>query len=467
MLNILSLVGIGGLCFIAWLGSEDRRIISWKLVAWGIGLQLLMGGLIFLIPPMRVVFVVINTSVNGVLDASEAGARFLFGSALVPDLSNVPGPAVAGRWIARAITPAYAPVPGDRLMPDNLNLGFIFAFRTLPQVVFFSALLALLYNLRLIQPVVRAFARFFHRWLEISGAEAMAGSANIFVGIESAIAIKPFLPTLTRSEFCTVLTCCFGSIASTVLALYAGFLRPTFPTITGHLISASILSIPACFVVSKILVPEADTPKTLGALPDEILDEEAQNQSPMESLIVGSLDGVRLAVAIAALLIAVLGLVAMVNGVFVSLAELSTSSNGFIRAIGQFFSVISLQNLLGMLFLPLTFLTGVSVSWPELWQSSVLVGQRLLLTEIPSYQAIAQLSAENLLSDRAVLVLSYTLCGFAYLPSLAIFVGGFCALAPMQRSLITAVSWKALWAATLATLMTGCISGVMYMGQAG
>lgn len=462
MLNILSLVGIGGLCFIAWLGSEDRRIISWKLVAWGVGLQLCIGALIFLIPLTRVIFVVISSSVNEVLDASEAGARFLFGSALVPDPSSLPGPTLAGRWIARAITPAYAPVPGDRLLPDNLNLGFIFAFRTLPQVVFFSALLAFLYNLRLVQPVVRVLARLFHHWLEISGAEALAGAANIFVGIESALTIKPFLTTLTRSEYCTILTCCFGSIASTVLALYAGFLRPTLPTITGHLISASVLSIPACFVVSKILVPEADTPKTLGLVPMEVLDESAQQQNPMESLIVGAMDGVRLAVSIAALLIAVLGVVAIVNSVFVNLANLSTSSNGFVRVVGQVFSVVSLQNILGALFVPLTFLTGVSFEWSELWQASVLVGQRVLVTEIPSYQALAQLAADNSLSDRAVLVVSYTLCGFAHLPSLAIFVGGFSALAPMQRSLITEISWKALWAATLATLMTGCIAGVMF-----
>ena len=119
MLNILSLVGIGGLCFIAWLGSEDRRIISWKLVAWGVGLQLCIGALIFLIPLTRVIFVVISSSVNEVLDASEAGARFLFGSALVPDPSSLPGPTLAGRWIARAITPAYAPVPHPGILWGN------------------------------------------------------------------------------------------------------------------------------------------------------------------------------------------------------------------------------------------------------------------------------------------------------------------------------------------------------------
>jgi CNT family concentrative nucleoside transporter len=462
MLNLLSLIGMGGLCWIAWLGSEDRRLISWKLVAWGLGLQLGLGLLVFIVPVTRLLFLVLNDLVNEVLDASEAGARFLFGPALVPDPAAAPGPLLAGRWIARAITPPYAPVPGDRLTPDNLNLGFIFAFRALPQVVFFSALLAFLYNLRLVQPVVRAFARVFRHRLDLSGAEALAGAANIFVGIESAIAIKPFLATLTRSEFCTVLTCCFGSIASTVLAVYAGFLRPTLPTITGHLISASVLSIPACFVVSKILVPEGEIPQTLGELPEEVFDEASLKQSPTESLIVGATEGVKLAVSIAALLIAVLGLVAIVNSLFINLANLAASEIGLLRWVGQLFSVVSLQNLLGALFLPLTFLTGVSVTWPELWQASVLVGQRMILTEIPSYQAIAQLANAGVLGDRAVLVVSYTLCGFAHLPSLAIFVGGFSALAPTRRSLIADIAWKALWAATLATLMTGCVAGVMF-----
>lgn len=469
MLNVLSFVGIFGLCFVAWLGSENRRVIPWKVIVWGIGLQLIIGLLVFLVPITRDLVVVVNDGLNGIIDASEAGARFLFGNMIVPDPVRSPGPVLAGRWIARAITPPYVPVPGDRLGPDNLGVGFIFAFRSLPQVIFFSALIALLYNLRLIQPVVQTFAKLFRRTMNLSGAESLAGAANIFVGIESAIAVKPFLAAMTRSELCTILASCFGSIASTVLALYAGFLRPTFPTITGHLMSASVLTIPACFVLAKILVPETEVPKTLGTVPETApgtggeADDEAQ--SPMDSLIVGALDGVKLAVGIAAVLIAILGLVAMLNLLFANLASLSSSQNPLIQGIGQVFSVVTLQNILGVLFLPLTALTGVSLNWQELWLASTLIGRRLLETAIPPYQALATLSAEGAISDRTMLIVSYVLCGFAHIPSVGIFAGGLSALVPSRRKDIGELVWKALWAGTLATLMTGCIAGVFDFGN--
>jgi CNT family concentrative nucleoside transporter len=231
-------------------------------------------------------------------------------------------------------------VPGDRLGAANLDLGYVFAFRSLPQVVFFAAMFSLLYNLGVIQPVVRVFARFFRWAMNISGAEALAGAANIFVGIESAIAIKPFLERMTRSELCAILASMFGSIASTVLGLYAVFLRPIFPSIAGHLMSASVLTIPAAFVLAKILVPEQSTPETLGRVP-EIETAEDERESPMDSLILGALDGVKMAVGIAAALIAILGLIALLNLIFARLASLSTSDIGLLSAVGQIFSVIT------------------------------------------------------------------------------------------------------------------------------
>ncbi|MBD2018570.1 nucleoside:proton symporter, partial [Leptolyngbya sp. FACHB-36] len=380
-LNLLSLLGMVGLCGIAWLGSEQRRLIPWRVILWGVGLQLALGFLVFLVPFTRLIVVGVNDGVNAVLDATEAGARFVFGPLLVPDPMIVPGPVLAGRWIARAIAPPYAPVPGDRLSPDNLNLGYIFAFRALPSVIFFSALMSLGYALGLIQPIVNLFARLFRRTMRISGAEALSGAANIFVGIEATLVVRPYLAEMTRSELCAILASCFGSIASTVLALYVGLLRPVFPNITGHLVSASIMAIPACFVMAKILVPETEEPKTRDRVVEEAAtttDPEPTRIGPMESLVVGALDGVKLAVAIAALLIAVLGLVALVNLFFANLASLAVSKNVLLQGVGRVFQVITLQNLVGALFLPLTFLTGVSLNWQELWQTSVLIGRRLL-----------------------------------------------------------------------------------------
>ncbi|MCY7275266.1 MAG: nucleoside:proton symporter [Phormidesmis sp. CAN_BIN44] len=459
-LNLLSFVGIFALCGIAWLGSENRSIIPWKVIIWGIGLQLVLGLLVFSFPGTRTFIQVLSDGVNAILDATETGARFIFGSLLVPEPNRVPGPILAGRWIARAVTPPYVPVAGDRLSPDNLNLGYVFAFRALPSVIFFSALMSLFYYLRLIQPIVNIFAKLFRQTMGLSGAEALSGATNIFVGIESALVIRPFLADMTRSELCAVLTACYGSIASTVLALYAQLLRPVFPNITGHLISASIMAIPACFVVSKLLVPETEVPKTLGSLPEESLEDANPETNAMESIITGAMDGVKLAIAIAALLIAVLGLVALVNLFFGNLASLAQSNNLFVRRLGLIFEVVTLQNIVGALFLPLTFLTGISLNWQELWQSSVLIGRRLLETEVPVYQQLAVLADQGAISDRALLIISYVLCGFAHLPAVGIFVGGFVSLIPTRRKDLSELGWKALWAATLATLMIGCVAGV-------
>jgi concentrative nucleoside transporter, CNT family len=464
-LNLVSFFGIFALCLIAWIGSEQRKKMPWKVILWGISLQLLLGLLVFQFAPIRQVIQLISGNINAIINATEAGARFLFGNLLVPDPMGTPGPVLAGRWIARAITPGYVPVAGDRLAPENINLGYILAFRALPLVIFFSALMSLLYHWRVIQPIVNLFGRLFRWTMGLSGAEALSGAANIFVGIESALVIRPFLARMTRSELCAILSSCYGSIASTVLAIYASFLSAKFPNIAGHLVSASFMAIPACFVMSKILVPETETPVTLGGIPQEVEDPETTSQNAMESIITGAMDGVKLAISIAALLIALLGLVALVDLFFGNLAALSQSSNTALKQIGQFFQVVNVKNILGALFLPLVALTGVSTKLPEIWQASVLVGTRLLETEIPSYLELAKLAEQGGISDRALVIISYILCGFAHLPSYGIFVGGFVSLIPSRRKDLTELGWKALWAATLATMMIGCVAGVFYSGN--
>ncbi|MGC9524006.1 MAG: NupC/NupG family nucleoside CNT transporter [Limnospira sp.] len=468
LLNLISLLGIAGLCVVAWLGSENRRVIPWKTIFWGIGLQMAIGLIVFGFGSQLVEG--LSSLLNAILDASEAGARFLFGgpqSILVAEPNFGAGPGPAGRWIARAVGTPFVAVPGDRIGSDNLNPGFayILAFRALPQVIFFAGLVSLLYRLHIIQPVVQVFARIFQKTMQISGAESLSGAANIFVGIESAIAVKPYLLDMTRSELCAILASCFGSIASSVLALYAGFLRPTFPNITGHLVSASLMTIPACFVLSKLLIPETETPKTMGRVPEEPEPDRATLPNPVDSLIGGALDGVKMAVGIAAALIAILGMVALINLAFATLAGLSTSNFFLLRWTGNIFSVITLQNILGAVFLPLTFLTGVSLEWQELWQASVLIGRRLLETNVPPYQALARLNAAGEISDRAMLIVSYVLCGFTHFASYGIFVGGLSSLIPTRRSEVASLGFTALWAGTLATLMTGCIAGLFDFGN--
>jgi CNT family concentrative nucleoside transporter len=465
-LNLVSFFGIFALCLLAWIGSENRKIIPWKVILWGIGLQLLLGLLVFQFPLTRDIVRLVSSNVNSILNATEAGARFLFGDLLVPNPEAAPGPKLVGRWIARAITPGYVPVAGDRLAPENLSLGYILAFRALPLVIFFSSLMSLLYHWRVIQPTINVFGKIFRWTMGLSGAEALSGAANIFVGIESALVIRPFLSRMTRSELCAVLASCYGSIASTVLAIYALLVAPAFPNIAGHLVSASFMSIPACFVIAKILVPETEMPVTLGGIPKEAApDPEEAQQNAMESIINGAMDGAKLAISIAALLIAILGLVALVDLFFGNLAALSQSNNVALKQIGQAFQLVSVKNTLGVLFTPLVALTGVSSRVPEIWEAAKLIGERLIATEIPAYLKLATLSQKGLLSDRALVIISYILCGFAHLPSYGIFVGGFSSMVPSRKKDITELGWKALWAATLATLMIGCVAGVFYSGN--
>jgi CNT family concentrative nucleoside transporter len=480
LLNIISFLGIFGLCFIAWLFSENRslRVFPWRVVIAGILLQLVLGACVFILPGTRDALQVFSNLLNSVFDAADTGARFVFGRNIVP-------------------------VPGT---PPDVNLGYIFAFRALPTVIFFSGLMALLYNIGVIQLITNVFAKVFYTVMRLSGAEALSGAANIFVGIEAAIVVKPFLPKMTRSELCAILACCFGTAASSTLAIYVSFLKPVFPNILGHLVSASIMAIPACFVLSKILVPETEVPVTAGGIPVEgkqtkvrdtavqpadvaadagdfprtriqldddndapvvpqetVGGEPIERVSPLDAAIVGALDGVKMAVAIAAVLILILGLVSLINQIFGGLAALPSP-------IGDVFQVVTLANILGVLFLPLTALTGVSLNWEELWQSSVIIGRRLFETAIPPYQALAAAAAlpegTRVISDRAVLIVSYALSGFAHLASVGIFVGGTIALIPSRRKDISELGWKALFIGTLATLMIACVAGVYDTGNA-
>jgi len=443
-LNFISFFGIFGVCFIAWLFSENKRVIPWRTIGSGIGLQLFLAILVFQFPPTRIGIEWFSSLLDGVFLAADAGARFVFGKNIVP-------------------------IPGTE---PTVNIGYIFAFRALPTVIFFSGFMALLYNLGIIQVLTNVFAKLFYYTMRLSGAEALSGAANIFVGIEATIVVKPFIEKMTRSELCAILACCFGTAASSTLAIYVSFLKPVFPNILGHLVSASIMAIPACFVISKILVPETEHPLTMGMLPaeeqEEIKKEEAEREledvggekmqrvSPLDAAIIGALDGVKMSVSIAAVLILIVGLVSLINQLFGWLGAIP-------GPIGSVFQVVTLQNIQGALFLPLTFLTGVE--WSELWTASVLIGRRLLETAIPSYGALAEAANKGEVSPRTVLIVSYALSGFAHLASVGIFVGGTIALAPSRRQDISRLGWKALFAGTLATIMIACLAGTFDNGN--
>lgn len=415
-LNLGSAAGAVVLVFLAWAVGGFRRPFPWRTVAGAGALLLVLAAVVFLVPPTRALFVSMNDAVLAVLGAGSAGARFLFG----PLALN----------------------PGESSPTGEPSVGFILATQVLPAVVFFAALMSLLYHLRIMQPVVRLFAVIFRRFAGLSGAEALAGASNVFVGVESAVTVRPYLENMTRSELLTLLTCGMSTVASTTLAIYVLFLKDTFPLIAGHLLSASMLSIPAAAIVSKAILPETETPATAARVP--ILETERQTNA-LAALSVGAWDGLRLAAGIATLLIAVLGVVAVID-----------------LALGWAFG-LDLARILGWVFTPLAWLLGISPA--DVPEAARILGQRAVLTEVVAYGELAKLSASGSVEPRTILVLSYALCGFAHVASVGIFVGGTAALAPSRRDDLAALGMRALAGATLATLLTGAVAGMLYSGQ--
>src|SRR5215211_6223216 len=307
--HVVSLVGFVIFAGVAWLLSSNRRRIAWKTIAWGAGLQLLIGLIIFRLPVSQRILLWLNDAVLVLLNASKSGSAFLFGP-----LAASPG--------------------------ESGSIGFILVFQVLPVVIFFAAFTSMLYHLRVLQVFVRLFARLFHRTMKISGAESLAGAANIFVGIESALVVRPYLEKMTRSELLLVLTTGMATVASSTLGIYVAFLNGVFPQIAGHLLSASVLAIPASVVVAKLLIPETDTPETLAGVPPE--DESSRSKNLISAIIQGAMDGLKLAVRI-----------------------------------------------LSWLFYPFAFLLGVQSS--DVAVTARLLGERVILTEVFSYNHLAQL----------------------------------------------------------------------------
>src|SRR5678809_1501911 len=417
--HAVSLAGFVIFAAVAWLLSSNRRRVAWKTIVWGVGLQLLIGLIIFRLPVSQRVLLWVNDAVLVLLNASKSGSTFLLGP-----LAASPGEAG--------------------------SVGFILVFQVLPVVIFFAAFTAMLYHLRVLQIFVRLFALLFHRTMKISGAESLSSAANIFVGIESALVVRPYLEKMTRSELLLLLTTGMATVASSVLGVYVSFLTGVFPQIAGHLISASVLAIPACVVVAKLLIPETETPETLAAVPPK--EKSTRSKNLISAIIEGAMEGLKLAAGVSALLIAILGMVALVD----KLLGAGSSWLGMSEPL-------SFVRILSWFFYPFAFLLGLPTS--DVPMAARLLGERVILTEVFSYNHLAQLISSGQVTDpRTVVILSYALCGFAHVAAMAIFVGGTAALAPSRRDDLASLGPRALLAATLATLMTGCVAGIFSSG---
>jgi len=370
-------------------------------------------------------FLLVNKIVLAILESATEGIKFLFGRLALP--------------------------PGTINEQGETSLGHFLAFQALPTVIFFAALVGALYYLRIMPLLIRAFSYVFTRLMRISGAESLCASSNIFVGIESALVIQPYLRKMTRSELVTILSACMGTIASTVLALYVSFLRGVLPTIAGHLVSASVLSAPAAVVMAKLIMPETEKPETLGI---DVKPYYEREDNLIMAIINGSYSGLRFLGGIVALLLSFLGIVALINLV---LGQLGVPLSNWLGLNID----LSLENLLGYVFYPFTVILGIPPD--DAFKLSQVLGERTILTEVFSYRHLSELMTNGeLVHPRSAIIASYALCGFAHVASLAIFVGGIGALVPSRLKDLSRLSLRALLAATLACLMTGAVAGTFF-----
>lgn len=425
MANLISFGGIFILLFVAWLFSANKKIINWRVIIWGIILQLVIALFIFVVPTGSKLFLLVNDVVVKILDSATAGTKFLFGRLALP--------------------------PGTKNEAGEESLGFFLAFQALPTIVFFASFMALLYHVGIMPRLIKLFSRIFTRLLRISGAESLSVSSNIFVGVEANMTILPYLTTMTRSEFCTILAAGMATTASNVLALYVFLLHERFPTIAGHLVSASFLSAIGAIVMSKLIMPETEKPETLGLKVEPHFEKKS---SLIEAVIEGANDGVKMVIGIMALLLSFLGLVALADFI---LSAVGMKLNAFLGITIDW----SLKGLLGYVFYPFVLIIGVPVA--DAFEIAKLIGERAILTEVKAYQDLAlMLSTDTLKDPRSSVLAAYALNGFAHVASLAIFIGGTAALAPSRVKDISSIGFRALVAATLASLMTASVAGTFY-----
>ncbi len=402
---MIGLLGIVVLLGIAVAMSNNRKQINIRIVAWGLGLQLLFALFILKTSIGKPLFEFLDKAISKLISFSDAGGDFLFTS-FVPDV-------------------------GFHTALVN------FAFRALPTIIFFSALMSVLYHLGIIQFVVKWIAKAMQKTMGTSGSETLSVSANIFVGqTEAPLMVRPFISKMTHSELMAVMVGGFATVAGGVLAIYVKWLTD-IPGIAGHLLAASVMSAPAALVIAKIIYPETEDSETMGDLKIEV---ERTSSNAMEALGNGASDGLKLAANVAAMLVAFISIVAMVN-----------------YLLG--FAGTSIDQILGLIFQPLAWTMGVP--WEESALMGTLMGKKIAFTELIAYGDLKGIMASGQISERTAIIASYALCGFANFGSIGIQLGGIGAMASERKKDLAALVSKAMIGGALASWLTATVAGIL------
>lgn len=403
--SFLGILGLFTLLSIALLLSENRSAINIKTVLYGLIFQLIFALFILKTPFGAPIFSFLDKSINILISFSSSGSDFLFKS--------------------------Y--IDGVGFHPGLIN----FAFSTLPTVIFFSSLVAVLYHFGILQAIIKFIARRMQLTLGTSGSETLSVAGNIFLGqTESPLMVRPFVSKMTKSELMAVMTGGFATVSGGVLAIYVSWLTD-IQGIAGHLIAASVMSAPAALVVAKIIYPETDESQTMG---DVNVNIEQTNINAMEALSNGATDGLKLAANIAAMLIAFISFVAMVN-YFLS------------------FSGTSMEEIFGIIFRPLAWTMGVP--WNEAQLVGMLMGKKIVLTELVAYGDLQNLIRDGMISERSAIISTYALCGFSNFASIGIQLGGIGAMAPERKKDLAKLVTKAMFGGAIASWLTATIAGLL------
>ena len=410
----VSFLGLFALIGICYAMSDNRSKINWKLVAWGMGLQLLFGVLVLKTGPGLWFFEKLNTGAMALIGFGQQGTNFLFSSFITGKVDS-----------------------------SLVN----FTFNVLPTIIFFSSLMTLGYYLGVMQWVVNFFSVIMQKTMKCSGAETLSTAANIFVGqTEAPLVIKPYVKEMTNSELMCVMVGGFANTAGGVLAAYVGMLYQYFPDIAGHLIAQSVMSAPAALVCAKIVMPEIGNPVTAGAHVKMV--KENIDANAIDAAARGASEGMTLAFNVGAMLLAFIALIALANAMLI---YISTSLGA---------PAISIEMLLGFIGTPIAWIMGVPAQ--DCWTVGKLIGVKTGVNEFVAYLQLADLlKAGNQLSYRSIVIASYALSGFANFSSIAIQIGGISGIAPTRRHDLAKLGLKAMIVGSIATFMTATVAGIL------